>query len=147
MRNPVILAKQKQRMCKYTEEDLLNRLLAQAKQLGRTPTTREVVPGEETYRRWFGSYTAAVLAAKLTPNVALPKQYLVQEGRSSIPLALRFEVLQRDGFRCRYCGGTPEEGYVLQVDHIVPVSRGGKNESSNLAAACWLCNSGKSDHN
>lgn len=56
---------------------------------------------------------------------------------------LRYEVLRRDGFRCRYCGATPEDG-ALQVDHVIPEALGGTNEPSNLAAACGPCNSGKS---
>lgn len=41
---------------------------------------------------------------------------------------------------CSYCGNPAEV-----VDHIVPVARGGTRFRRNLAAACWLCNSEKSD--
>lgn len=54
----------------------------------------------------------------------------------------RFEVLRRDGFRCRYCGATPTEGE-LTVDHVVPVALGGSDAPDNLVAACRACNSGK----
>lgn len=57
---------------------------------------------------------------------------------------IRFEVFKRDDFTCRYCGRkTPE--VVLQVDHIVPLSQGGKDDVVNLTTSCWECNSGKSD--
>lgn len=59
-----------------------------------------------------------------------------------IPNRLRFEVLQRDGFACRYCGARPP-GVVLHVDHIHPKSKGGKDELDNLMAACATCNQGK----
>lgn len=57
---------------------------------------------------------------------------------------LRFEILKRDGFRCRYCGksGTASQ---LQVDHVTPRSKGGTNDPSNLIAACVECNAGKSN--
>lgn len=55
---------------------------------------------------------------------------------------LRFEVLRRDGHRCRYCGA--EAGAKpLQIDHVVPEALGGKSEPSNLVTACEPCNSGK----
>jgi len=53
-------------------------------------------------------------------------------------------ILRRDGYRCAYCGVTAKERR-LEVDHIVPVSRGGKSVDDNLVAACWQCNNGKSD--
>lgn len=62
----------------------------------------------------------------------------------SIGWKLRFEVLKRDGFRCVYCGATPEQR-PLQVDHRVPIAAGGTDDPSNLVAACDRCNGGKSD--
>jgi hypothetical protein len=60
-------------------------------------------------------------------------------------LRLRFLVLQRDGFRCRYCGRGPEDGTVLHVDHVVPKAQGGRDDMDNLVTACRECNLGKSD--
>lgn len=62
--------------------------------------------------------------------------------RTPLKKGLRFEILRRDGFKCRYCGATPNQG-VLHVDHIVPVAEGGANEHSNLVTACSTCNLGK----
>jgi hypothetical protein len=60
----------------------------------------------------------------------------------ALPKKLRFEVLKRDGFRCRYCGATPAQA-MLHVDHVVPVAKGGTNDPMNLVVACQPCNSGK----
>lgn len=57
---------------------------------------------------------------------------------------LRFSVLSRDGHRCVYCGRGASQ-VELQVDHVVPVAKGGKCEPENLVAACVDCNAGKSD--
>jgi DNA-directed RNA polymerase subunit RPC12/RpoP len=62
----------------------------------------------------------------------------------SIGKRLRFEVFKRDGFACRYCGANPMSE-VLQVDHVVPVSKGGTNDPVNLVTSCFSCNSGKSN--
>jgi hypothetical protein len=50
---------------------------------------------------------------------------------------MRAVVLERDGYRCRYCGSTrmPLEG-----DHIIPLSRGGTNSFANINTACATCN-------
>ena len=61
----------------------------------------------------------------------------------SLSHRLRYEILKRDGHRCRYCG-RPASEVALVVDHVVPVALGGRDEPSNLAAACEECNSGKS---
>ena len=53
----------------------------------------------------------------------------------------RYEVLKRDNFTCRYCRSTENP---LKVDHVTPVALGGKDDPSNLVAACHDCNAGKS---
>lgn len=64
------------------------------------------------------------------------------EDRINIPPGLRIKILVRDGFRCTYCGATPESAS-LQVDHVIPVCKGGTNDPGNLVAACRECNIGK----
>lgn len=51
---------------------------------------------------------------------------------------LRSQVLLRDDYFCRECGST--EG--LQVHHIIPLSKGGKNNLLNLKTLCQQCHSG-----
>lgn len=62
----------------------------------------------------------------------------------SVGKRLRFEVLKRDGFRCRYCGASSMDT-PLHVDHVVATSEGGSDDPSNLVAACEDCNLGKSN--
>jgi 5-methylcytosine-specific restriction endonuclease McrA len=68
-----------------------------------------------------------------------------RRARDPIRAQMRFHVLQRDGFRCRYCGrpgGAPS--VVLHVDHVVPLAAGGGSTEDNLLTACDECNLGKS---
>jgi 5-methylcytosine-specific restriction endonuclease McrA len=68
----------------------------------------------------------------------------VTRDRHAIPAQLRFTVLLRDGFRCRYCGRTAAEpGVGLHVDHVVPLVAGGATSEDNLMTACSECNLGK----
>lgn len=62
--------------------------------------------------------------------------------RRPINTRLRFAILERDGFRCRYCGARAPD-VELEVDHIVSVNDGGTNDETNLTAACFRCNRGK----
>ena len=64
--------------------------------------------------------------------------------RKAISKRLRFEVLKRDAFTCQYCGKQPPDT-ILHLDHIKPVSKGGKNTILNLITSCQDCNLGKSD--
>ena len=79
------------------------------------------------------------------PAPSGPSGTAARRARDPIPAQLRFGVLQRDGFRCRYCGRTSRaEGVVLHVDHVVPVASGGATNEDNLLTACEECNLGKS---
>lgn len=62
--------------------------------------------------------------------------------RKPISKKLRFEVFKRDSFKCQYCGRSAPD-VILEVDHIVPVAKGGKNDILNLITSCRDCNRGK----
>src|SRR5271168_2390908 len=57
-----------------------------------------------------------------------------------VPDSMRATVLVRDGGRCRRC----RRAINLEMDHIIPVSKGGKTEESNLQILCRRCNRAKS---
>lgn len=66
----------------------------------------------------------------------------IQEQRS-IAKSLRYNILERDGFACQICGRTAADGVKLEVDHIIPVSKGGRSTPENLRTLCYDCNRGK----
>ncbi len=61
-------------------------------------------------------------------------------GNRRVPDGMRAAVLVRDGGRCRKC----RRAINLEMDHIVPVSKGGRTEESNLQTLCRRCNRTKS---
>lgn len=63
--------------------------------------------------------------------------------RKSISKKTRFEVFKRDNFTCQYCSAKPPK-VPLEIDHLTPVCKGGKNNIDNLVTACFDCNRGKS---
>lgn len=60
----------------------------------------------------------------------------LKAARGLISKSKRRNVYERDGYRCVRCGATDD----LSLDHIVPVSRGGKNDYENLQTMCRPCN-------
>ena len=93
----------------------------------------------------------------------------------SPPPTVEKEVINRDGYFCRYCGvpvidnkarkkllknfpaalrwgGNNDELHCgfqalhICLDHVVPKSRGGAHEADNLVVCCWPCNNAKGDH-
>lgn len=65
--------------------------------------------------------------------------------RSLMTASLRYEILKRDGHRCKSCGASSASGAVLHIDHIFPVSKGGRTTRGNLQTLCEACNLGKRD--
>ena len=62
--------------------------------------------------------------------------------RKGIQPKLRYQVMQKDGFKCVLCGKNANEDR-LEIDHIKPVVYGGTNELDNLRTLCSECNKGK----
>lgn len=50
--------------------------------------------------------------------------------------ANRIRILKRDNYKCVYCGSKKN----LTLDHVMPRSRGGGNEWTNLVTSCLKCN-------
>lgn len=71
--------------------------------------------------------------------------FLIPYQRQHISLDKRECVLIRDNFICQYCGKEITESTDFEMDHVLPVTRGGKDHYPNLAASCHTCNQKKLD--
>lgn len=58
---------------------------------------------------------------------------------------LRRYIIDRDHNTCKNCGNSTmnEPNLLLEVDHIIPVSKGGITSEENLQTLCWKCNRSK----
>ncbi len=63
--------------------------------------------------------------------------------RVPIPPDVRRSVFASDHYTCQYCGRGEGPYVQLEIDHIIPVSKGGTNDISNLVTACFECNRAK----
>ena len=81
------------------------------------------------------------LENKLTMNA------FVKEQRTLMTKKLRDFIKERDNFTCCNCGNSThiEPNLLLEIDHIIPVSKGGETKEENLQTLCWKCNRSKSN--
>ncbi len=106
-----------------------------------------------TYGTFFGGLgrlaqrIVQVQDGELTETDLLRRVKRERPRRSPISAKLRYEILKRDGEQCVKCGASPKNNPVvtLEVDHIIPVAKGGSNDPKNLQTLCWSCNQGKKD--
>ncbi len=112
------------------------------------------VEPEERYRRtpplnpnWelVGTFETAELALLKAAGVA-DANMLGGNGKRNVTPSIRYKVLKRDGYKCQACGASADDGAKLEVDHRVPIARGGSNHLSNLWTLCDKCNGGKGTH-
>ncbi len=78
-------------------------------------------------------------------QVNLQKAKELAGQRVRVMPGIRWQVFQRDRWRCVACGRSAADNVVLHVDHIVPRSKGGKDTIENYQTLCNLCNVGKSN--
>lgn len=141
----------------HSPEQLIANLETTWKQLGYPPSKRQIADlgekiSESPYKRHWGSVRAACEAFSAFHEGKISRTNLLagntgKSTRTTIPLKVRWAVLKRDNYRCAKCGASPsiDHAVELEVDHVIPVARGGGNAPENLQTLCRLCNQGKKD--
>lgn len=82
-----------------------------------------------------------LLESKLTATA------FAKEQRQLMTKKLREYIINRDNFTCCNCGNSThsEPNLLLEVDHIIPIAKGGYTVENNLQTLCWKCNRSKGD--
>lgn len=109
------------------------------------------------------SYTSGGGMAKRTFTIPMTEDNIVQlikmiegkltmssftrEQRSLMTNKLRESIKRRDNYTCCNCRNSiyREPNLLLEIDHIIPVSKGGYTLENNLQTLCWKCNRAKSN--
>lgn len=73
-------------------------------------------------------------------------EYHSKNQRKLMTKELRKRIMIRDNYTCQMCGKYMPDEVGLHIDHIVPVSKGGKTIESNLQVLCSKCNGRKSNN-
>lgn len=83
------------------------------------------------------------LINQLESKLSLKAQ--TKEQRALMTTKLRTFIKERDNFTCCQCGNSThkEPNLLLEVDHIIPISKGGLTLEDNLQTLCWKCNRSK----
>lgn len=101
-------------------------------------------PNGRTTRR-----TSVLASQKVLDYICQKEEWLASAKgqRALMTPKLREEIKERDNYTCKKCGNSTrnEPNLLLEVDHIIPVSKGGKTVKENLQTLCWKCNRAKSD--
>lgn len=71
------------------------------------------------------------------------REYNAKDQRRLMTPELRRQIMERDGYTCQICGRYMPDGNDIHIDHIRPVSKGGKTVPSNLQVLCAKCNLSK----
>ena len=103
---------------------------------GNTGTTYDIVMDIDNLNRFV---------VYLSEKIKFSKSVAGQ--RALMTSKLRQHIRERDHYTCRHCGvSTADEPHLLlEIDHIVPVSKGGLTTEDNLQTLCWRCNRSKSN--
>lgn len=142
----------------YSPAELIENLERVWRAMGRRPGSVQLAKQGEfsagPYSRHWGTVKRACAMVVKFHRGEITREELLAGGgaerppasqRKGIPLELRWKILKRDRYRCTACGKSPatDPNVELEIDHIVPVAAGGKNEESNLRVLCSCCNRGK----
>lgn len=76
----------------------------------------------------------------LSDNIKFKKSVAGQ--RALMTPTLRQEIKERDNYTCKKCHNSiyKESNLLLEINHIIPVSKGGLTNKDNLQTLCWKCN-------
>lgn len=88
--------------------------------------------------------TELLRQSRIPRQLSIASKQRIRTGRKAISKRLRLLILERDGYKCCLCGKTAKETK-LEVDHKIPVAKGGTDSLNNLWTLCIDCNRGKSD--
>ncbi len=83
------------------------------------------------------------LISEISKNLNFQAQNQLQ--RNAMTNDLRNAIKARDNYTCCICGNSVlnEPNLLLEVDHIIPISKDGKTTPENLQTLCWRCNRSK----
>lgn len=73
------------------------------------------------------------------------RKYNQANQRKLMTQELRNKIKERDNYTCQICGKYMPDEVGLHIDHIIPISKGGKTVEQNLQVLCDKCNLRKSN--
>ncbi len=131
---------------KYYKEELMKRLDMNIPEINIEYVEyvfKYVSPGGNSSQRTtitFDGKTVEATAKYISERVTSKKSTKAQ--RTLMTEKLRNQIKERDNYTCQMCSASTKEQslLLLEIDHIIPVSKGGLSTPDNLQTLCWKCN-------
>lgn len=95
-----------------------------------------------TFRGGVSRLTGARSSISINSIIAVKRSAGHKHAKRSVPPLTNRELFHRDAHLCMYCGGEFPPA-LLTRDHVIPMSRGGRDRWSNVVTACRHCNTHK----
>lgn len=137
VRYTIAMTRNEQMVQEYTDGDYASNIAA--KYGITTRQVQRILNKAGVIRSISDSYKLAIKQGRMKYYY---KPEHLKKKRKTIGLKLRFEVLNRDNFRCVKCGRTAQQAHRIEIDHIDENPT--NNKPDNLQTLCDLCNQGKS---
>lgn len=121
--------------------------------------SRKLPKFEKNYYMWYAfNYTSPTNRKSYSNSIVLDEERLenfaeflnnliafrksAKYQRQLMTPRLRESILARDKYTCKFCGVSKEKEahLLLEIDHIMPITKGGVTIETNLQALCWKCN-------
>lgn len=94
---------------------------------------------------WNDAHIRSVSGTITLPSTIRLKRYVKYYHRARVKFSKNI-VKKRDSYTCQYCGTSGKERKKqLTIDHVIPVSKGGKSTFENCVTACFTCNNKKNN--
>jgi len=104
---------------------------------------RYLVSDKAVVLEWYENWTVrSERWSTRVPSVMILKEY--QKKKSTIRFS-KSNIFLRDGYCCQYCG-TDVSRKSATLDHVLPVSHGGRSVWENCTTACANCNASKGNN-
>lgn len=102
---------------------------------------KHLVMNRVTVLEWYDDWVVSSPSWETkVPAVVMVKDYIKKN--SSVRLS-KYNIFLRDQFVCQYCNIQLPHKKQCTVDHVIPISRGGRNTWTNCVTACGPCNVAK----
>jgi 5-methylcytosine-specific restriction endonuclease McrA len=102
-----------------------------------------MVTDRVTVLEWYDDWVVSSMNWETkVPAVVIVKSYIKKNLKVRLS---KYNIFLRDQFTCQYCNVLQPSRAKCTIDHVMPISKGGKNSWENMCTACGPCNVAKGD--
>ena len=119
---------------------ILTREQTRYKQINYSKYSYQVTVEDKRISLYYSEILEMIDFLKSINYECTSSEYFSKNQRNLMTQQLKDEVKKRDKYMCQICGKYMPDGVGIHIDHIIPISKGGKSVLSNLQVLCSKCN-------